>query len=72
MGNMCGDGVYLCTHKYTHTMIINIYIHTRMEIIVWESGLNLETIGRQRKESWEWSSLQNHPKGQYSQQRGDW
>lgn len=45
-----------------------------MEIIVPESGLNLETIGRQRKENWEWSSLQNlqnHPKGQYSQQGGD-
>lgn len=34
-----------------------------MEIIVSESGLDLETIGRQRKE---WSSLQNHPKGQQS------
>lgn len=42
-----------------------------MEIIVSESGLNLEKIGRQRKENWEWSSLQNHPEGQYSQQGGD-
>lgn len=42
-----------------------------MEIIVSETGLDLETIGRQKKENWEWSSRQNHPKGHSQQWKTD-